>query len=50
MAKLSRDLFLAQPVARTRAIREFSLLAQLRAKGLPVPRACAARHSRVGAW
>ncbi len=51
MARISRDLFLARPVARTRAMREFSLLAQLCARGLPVPRACAARHTRVwAAW
>ena len=51
MARISRDLFLAQPPARTRAMREFSLLSQLRARGLPVPHACAARHTRVwAAW
>ncbi len=50
MARLSRDLFLAQPVERTRAMREFSLLAQLRTKGLPVPRACAACHTPYGIW
>ena len=48
MARLSRDLFLAQPVERSRAMREFTLLAQLRAQGLPVPRACAACHTRYG--
>ncbi len=50
MAKLSRDLFLAQPVARSRGMREFTLLAQLRARGLPVPRAGAARRSGYGFW
>ena len=50
MARLSRDLFLAQPVARTRAMREYALLAQLRADGLAVPRACAARHARFWIW
>ena len=49
MAKISRDLFLAQPITRTRAMREFSLLTQLRARGLPVPRPCAARHTGVRA-
>ena len=50
-AKLSRDLFLAQAISESRAMREFTLLAQLRAKGLPVPQACAARHSRhYGFW
>ncbi len=48
MAKVSSDLFLARPAHLTRAMREFALLAQLRAKGLPVPRACAARVS--GGW
>jgi 3-deoxy-D-manno-octulosonic-acid transferase len=48
MAKISRDLFLARPADRTRAMREYSLLTQLRARGLPVPHACAARMSRYG--
>jgi 3-deoxy-D-manno-octulosonic-acid transferase len=48
MARISRDLFLAQPLARTRAMAEFTLLAQLRARHLPVPQACAARHVRHG--
>ena len=49
MAKVSRDLFLAQPIEQTRAMREYTLLTQMRARGLPVPRACAARVSRHGA-
>ena len=49
MAKVSRDLFLAQSVEQTRAMREYTLLTQMRALGLPVPRACAARVSRYGA-
>jgi len=48
MARLSRDLFLPEPLAQTRAMAEFSLLAQLRARNLPVPQACAARHVRHG--
>jgi 3-deoxy-D-manno-octulosonic-acid transferase len=48
MARVSRDLFLIQPLARTRAMAEFSLLARLRARQLPVPQACAARHGRQG--
>ncbi len=48
MARISRDLFLAEPLAQTRAMAEFSLLAQLRARNLPVPQACAARHVRHG--
>ena len=50
MARLSRDLFLAQPVPDTRAMREFTLLGQLRRRRLPVPRACAARHARHALW
>ncbi len=48
MARISRDLFLGEPLAQTRAMAEFSLLAQLRARKLPVPQACAARHVRHG--
>lgn len=48
MARVSRDLFLGQPLVQTRAMAEFTLLAQLRARGLPVPQACAARHARHG--
>ncbi len=48
MARLSRDLFLARPLAQTRAMAEFSLLGQLRDRGLPVPQPCAARHARHG--
>lgn len=48
MARISRDLFLAQPVAQSRAMAEFTLLRALRQHGLPVPRACAALHRRAG--
>ena len=50
MATISRDRFLAQAAADTRALREFALLAHLRKRGLPVPRACAARCTRHGIW
>ena len=50
VARLNSDLFLAQPLPQTRAMAEFALLNQLRAQGLPVPNACAARHTRVGIW
>lgn len=50
MARISRDLFLARPVAASRAMQEFTLLRSLRRQGLPVPRAAAARHQRVGLW
>ncbi len=39
MARLSRDLFLAQPIPHSRAMQEFSLLRVLRVLGLPVPQA-----------
>ncbi len=48
IARVVRDRFLAQPLAQTRAMAEFLLLGQLRARGLPVPQACAARHRRHG--
>jgi len=48
MARVSRDLFLTRPLASTRAMAEFSLLARLRARQLPVPQACAARRVRHG--
>lgn len=48
VARLSRDLFLARPTPRTRAMAEFTLLSQLRARGLAVPQPCAARHVRHG--
>ena len=50
MARISRDLFLAQPVAESRAMAEFTLLRHLHRQGLPVPRAAAARYRRVGPW
>lgn len=48
IARISRDLFLAQALPQTRAMAEFTLLGRLRARGLPVPQACAARHVRHG--
>lgn len=49
MARLSRDLFLAQARDRSRAFSEFALLQSLRAQGLPVPRPCAARQQPAAA-
>jgi 3-deoxy-D-manno-octulosonic-acid transferase len=46
MARISRDLFALQPVRRSRAMAEFSLLSDLRVRGLPVPVPCAARRTR----
>ncbi len=48
MARLSRDLFLAQRLVDTRAMAEFTLLRRLHARGLPVPQAAAARCRRHG--
>ena len=50
MARISRDLFLRQPVAQSRAMREFVLLRRLCAQGLAVPRAAAARYQAAGPW
>ena len=50
MARVSRDLFLARPASASRAMVEFTLLRTLRSRGLPVPRACAARYRRVALW
>ena len=50
MARINRDLFLAQPVADSRAMAEFTLLRALRQRGLPVPRACAALHRSAGVF
>ena len=48
MARISRDLFLRQPVAQSRAMREFTLLHHLCAQGHAVPRAAAARYQAAG--
>ena len=48
IAKLSRDRFLRVPVLHSRAMQEFSLLQRMSARGLPVPRPCAARMVRDG--
>ena len=48
MARLSRDRYLWTGLARTRAMREFSLLADLSGAGLPVPVPVAARIVRDG--
>jgi 3-deoxy-D-manno-octulosonic-acid transferase len=48
MARLSRDAFWRVRPHQSRAMREFSLLRQLRAWQLPVPRAAAAHQHRSG--
>jgi 3-deoxy-D-manno-octulosonic acid kinase len=47
-ARLSRDRYLWQGLERTRAWREWRLLAELYSRGLPVPRPVAARVVREG--
>ncbi|MCH8544062.1 MAG: 3-deoxy-D-manno-octulosonic acid kinase [Alcanivorax sp.] len=44
--RLLTDRYLIQPVARSRAMREFALLAHMRQLGLSVPRPCAAAMFR----
>lgn len=48
IGRLNKDLFLRQPVPRSRAMAEFTLLTWMRAQGLPVPRPVAARFSGAG--
>jgi 3-deoxy-D-manno-octulosonic acid kinase len=48
MAKLSDDLYFWTGADRTRSFREWRLLRQLRAWGLPVPQPIAARYVRAG--
>lgn len=48
VARLSRDLYLYTGEDRTRAFREFRLLAHLRGLGLPVPAPVAAGYRRRG--
>jgi len=49
-ARLSDDRFLWTGPDRTRAFREWRLLAELVALGLPAPRPVAARYRRHGSW
>jgi 3-deoxy-D-manno-octulosonic acid kinase len=48
MAHLSDDLYMWTGADRTRSFREWRLLRQLRAWGLPVPTPVAARYQRAG--
>ncbi len=48
MGRLLGDRFWLTPLARSRAMAEFSLLTRLRELGLPVPRPAAARRVRHG--
>jgi 3-deoxy-D-manno-octulosonic-acid transferase len=48
VARWSQDTYFGRRAERSRAMREFALLAQLRRAGLAVPRPLAARMQRVG--
>lgn len=48
IGRVNKDLFLRQPVEKSRAMAEFSLLSWMYGKGLPVPRPVAARFSAAG--
>lgn len=50
IGRLVKDRFLRQPVAQSRAMREFTLLDWMREQGLPVPRPIAAQFTPVGPW
>lgn len=50
VGRVIRDLFLREPVAQSRAMREFTLLHWMRGQGLPVPRPLAARFHPMGLW
>lgn len=47
VGRLNRDLFLRQPVARSRAMAEYALLSWMERQGLPVPHPVAARFTPV---
>ncbi|MBY6064638.1 lipid IV(A) 3-deoxy-D-manno-octulosonic acid transferase [Pseudidiomarina sediminum] len=50
VGKINRDRFKREPIAQSRAMAEFELLMQLRARGLPVPEPLAARYKNAPAW
>lgn len=50
VGRIIADRYLRQPVAASRAMREFTLLRWMHAQGLPVPRAIAARFTPAGLW
>jgi len=54
VAKLRADTYPAAPVALSRAMKEYTLLREMRSLGLPVPRPLAARctrtHPKLGHW
>ncbi|HSG54185.1 MAG TPA: 3-deoxy-D-manno-octulosonic acid kinase [Paracoccaceae bacterium] len=50
VGRIVKDLYLREPVDRSRAMREFTLLDWMHGQGLPVPRPVAARFSPFGPW
>lgn len=50
VGRIVKDLYLREPVDRSRAMREFTLLGWMQGRGLPVPRPVAARFSPLGPW
>lgn len=48
IGRVNRDLYLQVPVAGSRPMREFDLLCEMRAEGLPVPPPVAARYVPLG--
>jgi tRNA A-37 threonylcarbamoyl transferase component Bud32 len=50
VGRIVKDLYLREPVDRSRAMREFTLLGWMQTQGLPVPRPVAARFSPLGPW
>lgn len=50
MGRVNRDLYLRVGAKNSRPMREFDLLADMRAEGLPVPAPVAAQYAPVGAF
>lgn len=50
VGKFNRDRFAREPIVKSRAMAEFSLLLKLRELELPVPKPVAARYERAPVW
>lgn len=50
VGRIIKDRYLREPVEKSRAMREFTLLNWMHDHGLPVPRPIAARCSAAGLW
>lgn len=48
MGRVNRDLYIRVAAAKSRALREFDLLSEMHAEGLPVPLPVAARYTPLG--